>query len=85
MDRRLGRQFLTILVAATLAAALLPGVALGLPNPNYLRFHGQPGDGVSGLDLSAQPVVWVTDSDGNRITSDNSTQVTLSLAVNPRP
>jgi hypothetical protein len=44
-----------------------------------LAFTTQPGDGVVGSALSAQPVVAVKDAGNATITSDNSTAVTLAL------
>ena len=46
-----------------------------------LGFTTQPGNGVAGSPLSAQPVVEVQDADGNTVASDTST-VTLAIGTN---
>lgn len=78
-DRRLGRQIFTIFVAATLAAMLLPGIAGALPT-YYLRFHVQPGDGVSTYDLSPQPTVWITNWHGE-LQDVSGVDVSLALST----
>lgn len=45
-----------------------------------LEFTTQPGNGVAGSALSAQPVVAVHTASGATVTSDNATQVTLAIS-----
>ena len=51
--------------------------------PNKLVFVIQPGRGTPGGAFVTQPVVEVQDSMGNRVTSDDSTDVTLSKTSGP--
>jgi len=46
---------------------------------NKLAFTTQPVGGASGAVLSTQPVVKVQDAQGNTVTGDNATQVTLAI------
>jgi hypothetical protein len=45
-----------------------------------LEFTTQPGNGVAGAALSAQPVVAVRTASGATVISDNATQVTLAIS-----
>ena len=47
--------------------------------PAKLAFSVQPSVGIAGVALSTQPVVLVEDGNGATLTSDSTTQVTLSL------
>lgn len=48
-----------------------------------LFFTTQPSRGTPGGALAGQPIVEIQDSLGNRVTSDSTTDVTLSISTNP--
>jgi hypothetical protein len=54
-----------------------------VPATNRLAFTTQPSHGVSNLVLSGQPVVTLQTAAGATITSDSTTQVTLTLQAAP--
>jgi hypothetical protein len=53
------------------------------PVGNKLAFTQSPNGGVGGVPWTVQPIVEVRDATDQRVTSDNSTQVTLNIKVNP--
>ncbi len=61
---------------ASSAFNIVPGPA------TRLVFTTQPGNGAGGASLSTQPVVTISDANGNTVTTDTST-VTLAISSNP--
>jgi hypothetical protein len=52
---------------------------------SQLVFTQQPNGGVGGVPWTVQPVVEVQDAAGNRVTTDNSTLVTLAISILNNP
>ncbi|MBK8206837.1 MAG: hypothetical protein IPK87_08560 [Planctomycetes bacterium] len=67
------------------AAGLTTGVSntfdIAIGVPALLAVASNPGNGTGGLPLAQQPAVEVQDAGGNRITSDNATQVTATIST----
>ncbi|MBI2606690.1 MAG: DUF1566 domain-containing protein, partial [Deltaproteobacteria bacterium] len=73
-----GHSFTATMASGTATQVLFTGTATHGPAA-ALNFYAQPGGANAGTAFSTQPVVEVRDSYGNRVTSDSSSTVTLSL------
>ncbi len=62
-----------------LAPAISNGVTLTAGAANKLGITTQPVGGSSGVALATQPVIAIQDAQGNTVTGDNTTQVTVQI------
>jgi hypothetical protein len=60
-------------------------IVVGHASADHLVIQTQPTTATAGQAFNPGPVIWVEDQHGNLVTSDNSTQVAVSLATGSGP